>query len=695
MLEGDQTMAALPDNQRRSRTSVLILGDWVVDEYWFLVQHHSRISSHTGLAHYRVLTEQEQDAVVDLCGAGHIARVLYDLQRRDALDLDLIGIGNWYGQDTDLIGHLVHARGTPGCEANFGGYRLTPTPCKADPGIRLHTLNPASPTIRVIRLYHDQGDGLEQLSRVDWEPSSQHAKVLQSRDQLSNLELPEEGQVLSIVVNDLNKGVVTESLVLALARKYPEASWYVRTKKLKADWLEKLTEERHIRLLVLGPEVAALLRPWDRWLEKGRVTLEAKNALVELKGDNVVLISDQHEAIILLDRGKNLATGNPATRPSLLSQLGWPTALFGALVAQLQSSDSSLTRENIREALQTADTLAGITPPSRLRIREETRELTVSTVRDWRKELAKWDDAWKGYGIITGAGEPQALEVWRAMGQLPGYVACTREKRQIIEEIGRALRKFKKTADPTHSLSILLQADPGAGKTYLAEALAHEFDFDLIRYDITQMLHREELLDLFETVATAQTGQARRPLVFVDEINAPLENEQLWGAFLAPLEQGIYVRRGKKFGLNPCVWIFAGTKFREASNQPADKLNDFMSRMSLIEKLDYDSLQQAAFERAGKNAREQFIKEAQLEQVYLGAMMIRREYKDVREISRQILKHFYHGIDPAGAPARELRRLAQTLEDVQYGRVTVRNCDAWHVKFELPEDKDTTVRLEF
>lgn len=655
------------------RPTILIVGDWVVDEYWFLVRHHSAISSHTGFVHYRVSSDSAE-IVADLCGAGHIARALYQLRAESGRSYNLVGVGKWNDEDTDFIAHLVHARNEPDCGAARANFKFTPTCCsKKDPEISLLSLAPRSATIRVVRLYHEGGQGLEQLSRVDWEPPRTAEPTGAVAGPITDLDLPSQEAVHTIVINDLNKGAVTAKLIEDLKESYPKARWYVRTKNQEASWLDILKESLALR--VLGPEIAALLRPWQKWLPDGRLTLQAHETLAPLPGQNVVLLSDQHEVIARLNDGCLCVVGQAAKYPTVISELGWPTAFFAAMVGIMHDRRDPLTRGEIQEALDQADRLAGVPAPRRFRVAERSRRHDICE-SNWANEAAKWRDARTKLGIVKNDRDEETLEVWRGCGQLPDYIACIREKRRLIEKIGRRLRAFVRTASPAHSLNILLQADPGAGKTFLAESLAQEFDFEIISYNITQMIHREELLDLFETVATAQTRKGRKPLVFVDEINALLENELVYGAFLAPLEEGRYVRRGKKFSLKPCVWMFAGTRLDDQQGGRPEKLSDFKARMTLIERLDYESLKSAAFDEGGKNAGNRFEEEARLEQVYLGAAMIRREFSDVQEISREILEYFYK-LDPANLPARRIRMLARSLRDIQYGRVTRKNCDDW------------------
>jgi hypothetical protein len=70
-----------------SSRTVLVVGDWFIDEYWFISQHHSDTSSHRGPVHYRIVSEPTH-AVRDLCGAGLTARVLYELRQYPLLNED-------------------------------------------------------------------------------------------------------------------------------------------------------------------------------------------------------------------------------------------------------------------------------------------------------------------------------------------------------------------------------------------------------------------------------------------------------------------------------------------------------------------------------------------------------------------------------------------------------------------------------
>ena len=101
-----------------------------------------------------------------------------------------------------------------------------------------------------------------------------------------------------------------------------------------------------------------------------------------------------------------------------------------------------------------------------------------------------------------------------------------------------------------------------------------------------------------------------------------------------------------------------------------EKLSDFQSRMTMLESVDYESL------RSEYKDSEKLQNEGKLEQVYLGATMIREHFSDVQSVSKEVLEQF-HKFDPAETPSRKIRKLAASLRNVQYGRIIRENCDNW------------------
>ena len=94
------------------------------------------------------------------------------------------------------------------------------------------------------------------------------------------------------------------------------------------------------------------------------------------------------------------------------------------------------------------------------------------------------------------------------------------------------------------------------------------------------MVDRTELIDMFDHVVSLQ-ADGKDVMVFVDEVNATLGGNTVYGTFLAPLQDGTYRRRGLKSILRPSVWIFAGTDFHAG-----EKARDLETRINYQIELD-------------------------------------------------------------------------------------------------------------
>lgn len=672
--------------KNNSSKAVLIIGDWLVDEYWFLVRHHSDISSHTGYYHYRLKNSGVRSA---LCGAGHVAKLLY-LSNLKQKKYNIYGLGNWNKKDEGLIYSLLKNSN----KNKKISLSLTPKKRKIPSNVFIKSLNPKGPTTQVFRQYHDEEKGQIQINRVDREFDTAGGTVKLCFP--GNRWLPPKKNVKAIIVHDLMKGAVSTDLIKDINKKYKNVPWYVRSKNRDPDWLSCI--ENSVRLQLIGPEIAALISPWECWLTNGRVGKQALETIEELSCQNSVLLSDNRE-IIIRHEGKNIACikANHPTPRTPVSELGWSSAVFSSLVWEMLNSGNRLTKDVIERTRSKTSNFGNFEVTKKQLGRKKFREKAGKkppknfdgTIK---QERNIWKQARLDCGIIDEKNNKPYLEVWRGSSNLPGYISCIKEKEGQLNNIARNLRTFQNSESPIRSLSIMIQADPGSGKTYLAKCLAKSFGFSFLRFDVTQMTHREELIDLFENVASEQADSNKKVLVFVDEINALIEGSQAYGAFLTPLEEGIYMRRGRYFSLKPAVWFFAGTKLDADKLKKGEKLSDFKSRMSIMESIDYDSLKK----RYSKMGSDNLPYEARLEQVYLGATMIRHHFSDVQYVSKEVL-NLFKNMDPASAPARKIRKMAGSLRNVQYGRVTRKNFDnsgkiGWDKKL---KNRDKLIKLIF
>ncbi len=269
----------------------------------------------------------------------------------------------------------------------------------------------------------------------------------------------------------------------------------------------------------------------------------------------------------------------------------------------------------------------------------------------------------KNIGIISIGSELPYFDLTRAMVEVDGYACCGEKKRQEIGKLIRGIQSFLKTGEK-HHISCMLTASPGSGKTFLVRRLAETSDLRFLPFNITQMTSRNDILEIFDSIVTTQAQDPNKPLlVFVDEINAKLAGDNVYSSFLAPIEDGVYIRGGKPFHIDPCIWVFSGTNEYAPSNhkksnekEKDDKESDFVSRLSLGI-LDVEKRNDAFRKR--------------IENVYIGVSLILMEYPDVRYITDKVLTAFHDM--PKKVRVRELKHFVKSFKDIQYGEVWAKN----------------------
>jgi hypothetical protein len=628
----------------------------------------------------------------------------------------------WHGDDlpylTEMLDPASNIGATPYCICREG---RNPHRAARAQLFNLASTDPALDfgTTRVIRVYRRTGDSLELMHRIDWElpVSLRDARTVHDRGRIAQAlaalkSLP--GGVSHIVIKDLNKGAISESLVHQLREDFPAALWYASSKCWLPGWYKALPKDQVVLLLVPQLAAVAALHQHENsspsWIiPGGQPSSYALDRMDELAGD----FPRAH--ILVLPHGMSLLArprdaGEAAPQGIIQTETGPPaqnalapmaSVLLPALVAQLIAPPDGLSFD---ELLQRALSFTNQWISEELkRLKEFDWKPTDGQVLDldrlpaapafgawkrfdWRIARLEWEAAFHQYGVIA-TEDPEKkrreIQLWRAMTEVDGYVACVPQKRKRLQILLEQGRSFGARGARRHK-SLMLIDRPGSGKSFLVDRLAKALRMRLLGFNITQLLNRQDLLYCFDTIVTSQAQDPNEVmLVFVDEINARLDGQHVYDAFLAPLEDGIYIRSGNRFHIEPCLWVFAGTEPPVPSEQgeahdKSDKGSDFVSRLTLPPL----NLSPAAddFEDSGTRSTSDYM--ARMENIYIGVAAIRATFPDVRQVSSKVLRAF--GMLPTSMGRREITRLVKHFSYIQYGRVTAKNMPSrWHESFKL------------
>lgn len=557
-------------------------------------------------------------------------------------------------------------------------------------------------TSRMIRIYQNTGKEIELLERVDWELPPLHVDAgepfcLTRESSLEHLAAAiGNEEFTAVVLKDLGKGVVCDAVVEWLSRKFPDIPWYVSTKNwMPARLLDKLNSV-NLRLFLI-PQVAAQTAIRNGELSRWIVQSSPSSLAVPSAEAHRLMKAIQDRCgrvgtvVAALPRGLDIVAMEHSSGDSYAGLVGSKLEDSGTAVEVAMASvfmptlaALSLAKREIsfvdliqRSAafthkwMQTA--AKRIMPGDDISLIDECVCVDEAAASDsllragWNK-LASWDAAGRDWDtsmsrddvcVVREGGTPR-IELWRSMIEVPGYVCCVDSKRSVLRRLMTELGRFVE-GNSAAQLSVLITAPPGSGKTRLIGGLAAANNMRLVEFNITQMTSRDDLLSCFDKIVTTQAEhRTRRVLVFVDEINAGLEGNHVYDAFLAPLEEGSYVRADKKFRIGPCAWIFAGTETPSTSVagelRKQEKASDFESRLT-VGHLDLTPTEDTSAED----------KAIAVERVYLGVAILKGEFPDVREVSTKVLELFAKL--PRRFAVRELRNLVRAFVDVQYGKV--------------------------
>ncbi len=662
---------AEPNNDVVSEDSILLVGDWVVDDSWQTGVYRSETSLRQGSQHFRA--ESHVAPVVAFCAAGRLASILRgpDKEPRHRID----GLGVWHESDTDVLHSMFDFDYR--CSLSPDKLKVEALPESERPiGIALHNLGPkTSTTTHAVRTYTRSSGRMSIHDRTDWESHLEH------NDHLPRLEEwlgTFNGGIKAVVIKDILKGVVTTALVDKLIERFSDAPWFVSTKQWNADWLKAL-KRVNLKVLFVPPvaakcalesfehvgdsdtEPAAI----DSWISPtiqqptkgGMVAIDRLENLVygqSKRGDVSIVIGPEEGKAVAKSGAEYVVEVSESTTD--YSVVGWATAFFASLVNHglCEGTDSSsLISFGIKDAIDYAYNWAKVeagylrTPRSH----PVATPTPLTNVSQTNAQSMKWQDAedeWKAAthdkGIINSKGEAR-IELWRGMTLLDGYICFEKQKRLGIARLLRILKK-PPPSDSNQQQAIQIIAEPGSGKSYLVKCLAKAANLELCEFNITHLMSREDLVSCFDKIATMQAESRYRPLlVFFDEINALIDGNPVYDAFLSPLEDSIYLRKLLKFRLMPCFWLFAGTEPDASTNKYADFANRMIETPVNLGPL------------------------SPLERSYAGAQLIRQQFPDVISISDAVLDK----ISKVEGSVREIKRFVRRLKDVRNSEVRRKN----------------------
>jgi hypothetical protein len=586
-------------------------------------------------------------------------------------------------------------------------------------------------TKRAIRIYEKIGPHIRLTERIDFMKSEEEDKI--SNICSNNIEkvLAEiKGKIDAVIIKDMNHGVITDDVIEALIKKFgSNTSWFISSKKWKPSWLSKFSGI-NIELLMIPQAAAkqaikeenAVAEKLDNWMTaSGWVTLEALEFIqnpgkfllaqtqnvIPLKVNNLVILPELNRVIAYSKNNKKVKEDTLFIQPEAhddyseidlpMASVYFPEIIKGIL---LKKNFEKTLKESLRTAIlwrkRRFYTIRDNREPE-----QDNQELNDNNIQngvadkqtDWHSVLLKnsksrWEQAFsfERKGIIdpypdsSKESQPDRkrnlrFELWRGMTTLDGYICLSKKRKAEIRKLLLNLKR-ERGSKLKRAEVCFIKAEPGSGKSYLVECLAKALDLKMISFNLSQIPTKTQIINCFDEISTAQAENQHNPLlIFFDEINTRFENTYPYSLFLAPLEDGYYLRDGHKFKLSPSIWIFVGTDIKQGNE---DKASDLISRFTLpIVNLLSEKHEPAEAapniqkhpinESAAEKMREMDLE--RLEKIYYCVSFIRKTFKEVIEISTGAFEIFSNiTIDEKVSP-RDIRKFIESIEHIPYEKV--------------------------
>ena len=291
-------------NSKKDPMSILVVGDWFVDEHSIVGTEYSETSSHVGKQHYRSKISDVKTRTLSLTGAGGIARLLHSIEYEDGTkpNIDIRGLGYWDPKDTRLMASFIwhddkitnQTRHTlsgmyikeskKGGKPSFCDSSDNCLKCKEEQCGRLYSLSKKEAGTQLVsRIYSQRGmESSHLLLRCDYnfckEPGRSHKwlkkHIKEAAEHWENVK--------AVIVVDHRKGCITNELIECLIETEPlnSARWYARIKDPEVEWLEIIKEK--LKLLVTGPMLLELES--DSWFLGQHLSIGALSWLCDKAG---------------------------------------------------------------------------------------------------------------------------------------------------------------------------------------------------------------------------------------------------------------------------------------------------------------------------------------------------------------------------------------------------------------------------
>lgn len=351
--------------------TIVLLGDWYIDENWLISPQELYHSSATGKVHYLARHRDTGEQVTNLCAAAALLETLRSyLSSSVKLEapLDFVAFGAWNPEDDDLFQRVLCPKNpeekhlSPYTLSNFSTVGRLCEDCQGNRENCIYSkllINLAGiedrrrvSTNRVIRCFEGHGGAMpHQLYRFDWilpfdlprERYDRITREIESRD------------VIAVLIVDHGTGVVNERSVSRLIEgtKGKDVRWFVRTKVDAPAWLN-LLKNVSLEMSVSDFRLAVHRKGARRWWHGHHLGRAALELLGEMTGSYiyrhgeresqegprsksaVVLLNDNTVFAMATDTGdqyKCVSISQPPG-PKQIINLGRTTIFCAALFAQ-------------------------------------------------------------------------------------------------------------------------------------------------------------------------------------------------------------------------------------------------------------------------------------------------------------------------------------------------------------------------